>query len=128
MNNLEDLKKFVISEMKSKNSEWNYFGTYDNHFRYESKYISVFKKNKNSIDDSFIRFNTNNEKIYIKTFGLSEIRFDLLITFFIKRFCKHSDKIKHEKHVKYIWDDFLTKNKDLNRDRKLEELGIHDDK
>lgn len=126
MSNLEDLKKFVISEMKNRNSEWNDFGTYSNHFRFESKYLAVYKKNSTSSEESYVRFNTNHEKVYIKTFGLSEWRLSNLINFYVKKFCKDSDRIKHENHVKYIWDDFLKNNKDLNRDRRLEELGIHD--
>jgi hypothetical protein len=122
MNDLKDLKRFVISEMMNKNSEWNNFGTYTSHFRFESKYFAVYKRNKTSIEESYVKFNTNTEKIYIKTFGLSETRFSLLIEFYVKRFCKYSDRIKHENHVKYIWDDFLKRNKELNRDRKIDDI------
>ena len=129
MNDLAELKRFIISEMKNKNSEWKDYGTYSSHFRFESKYFGVYKKDGASTSyekESYIQLNTRSEKIYIKTFGLSEWRLTLLIKFYVKRFCKDSNRIAHENHVKNIWEDFLKNNKDLNRDRRLEELGIHD--
>jgi hypothetical protein len=129
MNDLAELKRFIISEMKNKNSEWKDCGRYSSHFRFESKYIGIYKKDggSNSYEkESYIQLNTRSEKIYIKTFGLSEWRLTLLIKFYVKRFCKDTNRIAHENHVKHVWEDFLKKNKDLNRDRRLEELGIHD--
>jgi len=127
MNNLEYLKKFVISEMKNRNSEWKDYGKSSSHFRFESKYIGIYKKDSSSTSyekESYIQLNTRSEKIYIKTFGLSEWRLTLLIKFYVKRFCKDSNRIAHENHVKYVWEDFLKKNKDINRDEKLKDLGI----
>ena len=131
MDDLAELKRFIISEMKNKNSEWKDWGTHGSHFRFQSKYISIYKKDRNSHNydkESYIQLNTKTEKIFIKTFGLSEFRLTLLVNFYVKKFCKDSDRIAHENHVKHVWEDFLKNNKDLNRDRRLEELGIHDDK
>jgi hypothetical protein len=124
MNNLRDLKKFVISEMKNRNSDWYKQGTSNNYLRYDSKYIEVFKRDNHSKEGSYIKLNTNSDKIYIESFGLSEFRLSLLISIYTESFCKYSNKIRHQNYVKDIWHDFLKKNKDINRDEKLKDLGI----
>jgi hypothetical protein len=48
MNDLAELKRFIISEMKNKNSEWKDCGRYSSYFRFESKYIGIYKKDGGS--------------------------------------------------------------------------------
>jgi hypothetical protein len=121
---LVDLKRFIISEIKNKNSGWNnYTNEYDSYQRFESNYFSLYKKRPDRTSDgSFIKLNTDSDRIYIKSFGLSEWRLSILIYFYIRRYCKHYDKIKKQNEIKYKWDNFLKTNKVLNRDRKIDDI------
>lgn len=124
---LGDLKRFIISEIKNKNSGWNEYGTeYSSFQHFESNYISLYKKRSDrtigSSEGSFIKLNTDSDKISIKSFGLSEWRLSILIYFYIRRYCKYYNKIKRQNEIKYKWDNFLKMNKALNRDRKIDDI------
>jgi hypothetical protein len=120
---LGDLKRFIISEIKNKNSGWNDYSTeYSGFQHFESNYISLYKKRSETSEGSFIKLNTDSDKIFIKSFGLSEWRLSILIYFYIRKYCKHYDKIKKQNEIKYKWDNFLKRNKALNRDRKIDDI------
>jgi hypothetical protein len=120
---LRDLKRFIISEIKNKNSGWNDYSTeYSGFQHFESNYISLYKKRSETSEGSFIKLNTDSDKIFIKSFGLSEWRLSILIYFYIRKYCKHYDKIKKQNEIKYKWDNFLKRNKALNRDRKIDDI------
>lgn len=121
---LGDLKRFIISEIKNKNSGWNEYGTeYSSFQHFESNYISLYKKRSDRTSEgSFIKLNTDSDKISIKSFGLSEWRLSILIYFYIRRYCKYYNKIKRQNEIKYKWDNFLKMNKALNRDRKIDDI------
>ena len=121
---LGDLKRFIISEIKNKNSGWNEYGTeYSSFQHFESNYISLYKKRSDRTSEgSFIKLNTDSDKISIKSFGLSEWRLSILIYFYIRRYCKYYNKIKRQNEIKYKWDNFLKMNKELNRNRKIDDI------
>ena len=121
---LGDLKRFIVSEIKNKNSGWNEYGTeYSSFQHFESNYISLYKKRSDRTSEgSFIKLNTDSDKISIKSFGLSECRLSILIYFYIRRYCKYYNKIKRQNEIKYKWDNFLKMNKALNRDRKIDDI------
>lgn len=120
---LVDLKRFIISEIKNKNSGWNDYSTeYSGFQHFESNYISLYKKRSETSEGSFIKLNTDSDKIFIKSFGLSEWRLSILIYFYIRKYCKHYDKIKKQNEIKYKWDNFLKMNKALSRDRKIDDI------
>lgn len=121
---LGDLKRFIVSEIKNKNSGWNEYGTeYSSFQHFESNYISLYKKRSDRTSEgSFIKLNTDSDKISIKLFGLSEWRLSILIYFYIGRYCKYYNKIKRQNEIKYKWDNFLKMNKELNRNRKIDDI------
>ena len=121
---LGDLKRFIVSEIKNKNSGWNEYGTeYSSFQHFESNYISLYKKRSDRTSEgSFIKLNTDSDKIPIKLFGLSEWRLSILIYFYIGRYCKYYNKIKRQNEIKYKWDNFLKMNKELNRNRKIDDI------
>jgi hypothetical protein len=120
---LRDLKRFIISEIKNKNSGWNDYSTeYSGFQHFESNYISLYKKRSETSEGSFIKLNTDSDKIFIKSFGLSEWGLSILIYFYIRKYCKHYDKIKRQNEIKYKWDNFLKMNKALSRDRKIDDI------
>ena len=121
---LGDLKRFIVSEIKNKNSGWNEYGTeYSSFQHFESNYISLYKKRSDRTSEgSFIKLNTDSDKISIKLFGLSEWRLSILIYFYIGRYCKYYYKIKRQNEIKYKWDNFLKMNKELNRNRKIDDI------
>ena len=58
----------------------------------------------------------------IKDIGLSKIRFNWLMKFYVEKFIKNKEEREKMEIMVSNWNSFLDKNKSLNRDKKLEEI------
>lgn len=119
---LKEIKSFVISEMKNEDSNWRKLSN-EILTNYYSKWldISVFKNGN-------VEINLNNSGLYyitrynIKDIGLSKIRFNWLMKFYVEKFIKNKEEREKMEIMVSNWNSFLDKNKSLNRDKKLEEI------
>lgn len=124
--NLKDIKKFVISEIKRESARWIEHTSYG----YSSEWltIKIDRGNNGSPDEVYLILKTRNDysncKFKLKEIGLSKIRFNYITNRYIKKFIKNQSIFERKESISLQWDQFISENKDLNRDRKLEEIGI----
>ena len=119
---LKEIKSFIISEMKNEDANWRKLSN-EILTNYYSKWldISVFKNGN-------VEINLNNSGLYyitrynIKDIGLSKIRFNWLMKFYVEKFIKNKEEREKMEIMVSNWNSFLDKNKSLNRDKKLEEI------
>ena len=119
---LREIKSFIINEMKNEDSNWRKLSN-EILTNYYSKWldISVFKNGN-------VEINLNNSGLYyitrynIKDIGLSKIRFNWLMKFYVEKFIKNKEEREKMEIMVSNWNSFLDKNKSLNRDKKLEEI------
>ena len=119
---LKEIKSFIISEMKNEDSNWRKLSN-EILTNYYSKWldISVFKNGN-------VEINLNNSGLYyitrynIKDIGLSKMRFNWLMKFYVEKFIKNKEEREKMEIMVSNWNSFLDKNKSLNRDKKLEEI------
>ena len=119
---LKEIKSFVISEMKNEDSNWRKLSN-EILTNYYSKWldISVFKNGN-------VEINLNNSGSYyitrynIKDIGLSKMRFNWLMKFYVEKFIKNKEEREKMEIMVSNWNSFLDKNKSLNRNKKLEEI------
>ena len=119
---LREIKSFIINEMKNEDSNWRKLSN-EILTNYYSKWldISVFKNGN-------VEINLNNSGLYyitrynIKDIGLSKMRFNWLMKFYVEKFIKNKEEREKMEIMVSNWNSFLDKNKSLNRDKKLEEI------
>ena len=119
---LREIKSFIINEMKNEDSNWRKLSN-EILTNYYSKWldISVFKNGN-------VEINLNNSGSYyitrynIKDIGLSKMRFNWLMKFYVEKFIKNKEEREKMEIMVSNWNSFLDKNKSLNRDKKLEEI------
>lgn len=119
---LKEIKSFIINEMKNEDSNWRKLSN-EILTNYYSKWldISVFKNGN-------VEINLNNSGSYyitrynIKDIGLSKMRFNWLMKFYVEKFIKNKEEREKMEIMVSNWNSFLDKNKSLNRDKKLEEI------
>ena len=119
---LKEIKSFIISEMKNEDANWRKLSN-EILTNYYSKWldISVFKNGN-------VEINLNNSGSYyitrynIKDIGLSKIRFNWLMKFYVEKFIKNKEEREKMEIMVSNWNSFLDKNKSLNRNKKLEEI------
>ena len=122
--NLKEIKKFLISEMKRESANWIEVsdGEYDSQWikfkvlreMHTERVYFVLKRKRYGSGDKF----------ELSEIGLSMFRYNYLFRKYVKKFIKNEDVIRRKKFIANEWDEFVGENKDLNRDRKLEEIGI----
>jgi hypothetical protein len=109
---LKEIKKFVINQMKSGSfspGEWGRKKIY------ESEYLIITE------EDGDILFKLNNFELKPSDIGLSKLRIYFLM-FGIKRSAKLFKERVKEEMISRKWKQFLERNKDLNRDRKIDKI------
>jgi hypothetical protein len=119
---LKEIKSFIISEMKNEDSNWRKLSN-ESLINYYSKWldISVFKNGD-------VEIHLNNSGSYyitrynIKDIGLSKMRFNWLMKFYVEKFIKNKEEREKMEIMVSNWNSFLDKNKSLNRNKKLEEI------
>ena len=119
---LKEIKSFIISEMKNEDANWRKLSN-EILTNYYSKWLDIsVSKNGN------VEINLNNSGLYyitrynIKDIGLSKIRFNWLMKFYVEKFIKNKEEREKMEIMVSNWNSFLDKNKSLNRDKKLEEI------
>ena len=120
---LNEMKKFIISEMKRESANWDKYEGYDEEKVFKSEYIKIsIIKNVGKLTKFFVSFNNNVRELHsLKYIGISNIRFYFLLRNVI-RLSNRNAEIKRKIGVSYAWEKFLSRNKDLNRDRKLDDI------
>jgi len=121
--NLKEIKKFIISEMKKESADWMEL----NSGNYGSKFVKFKATRELHIDKVYFTLNRNqvyDTRFELSEIGLSKFRYNYLLNRYVKKFIKNADIIRRKKYIAREWDEFIGENKDLNRDRKLEEIGI----
>ena len=119
---LKEIKSFIISEMKNEDANWRKLSN-EILTNYYSKWLDIsVSKNGN------VEINLNNSGLYyitrynIKDIGLSKIRFNWLMKFYVEKFIKNKEEREKMEIIVSNWNSFLDKNKSLNRNKKLEEI------
>jgi hypothetical protein len=106
---LREIKSFVISEIKNEESNWQKNSNRDE-IEYKSKWLNIK-----------IPCDNYSSSYSLKDIGLSKIRFNWIIKD-VDFFIKNREKRQKMENIVNNWNNFLDKNKSLNRDKKLEKL------
>lgn len=120
--NLKEIKKFIISEMKRESADW-----VELNGDYSSKFVKFKATRELHIDKVYFTLKRNqvyDTRFELSEIGLSKFRYNYLLNRYVKKFIKNADIIRRKKFIANEWNEFIGENKDLNRDRKLEEIGI----
>jgi hypothetical protein len=128
---LKEIKSFVISEIKNEESNWQKTENRDE-IEYKSKWLNIkipchnYKKDRNENIIIYLRVTDSYVNPYppysIKDIGLSIIRFNWIIKYNVDLFIKNREKRQKMENIVNNWNSFLTKNKSLNRDKKLDKI------
>jgi hypothetical protein len=125
---LREIKSFVISEIKNEESNWQKNSNRDE-IEYKSKWLNIkipcdnYKKNRDKDITIYLRGTDSyySSSYSLKDIGLSKIRFNWIIKD-VDFFIKNREKRQKMENIVNNWNNFLDKNKSLNRDKKLEKL------
>jgi len=123
---LKEIKSFIIDELKNEESSWTKSESTSN-VEYSSKWLSI-KVTEDRERNEKVEIELNNSDSYyrikynIKDIGLSKMRFNWLIKYNVDKFIKNREEMQKMENLVYHWNGFLTKNKSLNRDKKLEKI------
>ena len=125
---LKEIKSFVISEIKNEESNWQKNSNRDE-IEYKSKWLNIkipcdnYKKNRDKDITIYLRGTDSyySSSYSLKDIGLSKIRFNWIIKD-VDFFIKNREKRQKMENIVNNWNNFLDKNKSLNRDKKLEKL------
>jgi hypothetical protein len=115
---IKDLRKFIIKEMLSfEDHKWSTEGRKE---YYTTNYISIKKTFE---DDSWcFRLNGGTDKFHtFKSIGINKYILYFLFLF-VKRNINRSAEIRKNDGLKNEWNGFLDRNKDINRDEKIEKI------
>jgi len=126
---LKEIKSFIISEIKNEESNWHKHESRDE-IDYKSKWLNItipcddHQKNRDKTIIISLRGTDSysNPTYSLKDIGLSKIRFNWLLKYNVDFFIKNREKRQKSENLVSNWNNFLTKNKSLNRDKKLEKL------
>lgn len=110
---VKDIRSFVIKQMLS--SEWTSSGRSD---FYSSDFLTIKKDFDKSIWVFSIQDGTYHE---FKDLGINKLFLYILI-FFVKRSDKKRVESRRYDKLKNEWTKFLSKNKDIDRDNKLNKI------
>lgn len=114
---LKEIKQFVINQMKSGGFTSKELG--NEKIIYESDYLIITIK-----EDGDILFKikkSNDFELKPSDIGLSKLRIYFLM-FGVKRSAKLFKERVKEEMISIKWKQFLERNKDLNRDRKIDNI------
>lgn len=119
----EEIKQFVITQMKE--ADWE-VEKLNNFNEYKSKHINIQHDTTISQGVTFsIKIPTGYSfemlKLSRKELGINYFRYRCLLKN-VKRSCSLVDKRRREAEISYNWKKFLEKNKDLNRDNKINQI------
>jgi len=116
-NSIKDIRKFLIKEIISSDSQWSTEGR--SNF-YSTKYVSL----KKNFDTGLWQFNlsSSDSKFYdFKTIGINNLFLKILF-FFINRNISKQVNIRKNESLSNAWNSFLNNNKEVNRDSKIDKI------
>lgn len=119
----KEIKQFVITQMKEADWEVEKFNDFN---EYRSIHINIQHDTTISQKVNFsIKIPSGyiyeNLKLSRKELGINYFRYRFLLKN-VKRSCSLVDKRRREAEISYNWKKFLEKNKDLNRDNKINQI------
>lgn len=119
----EEIKQFVINQMKEADWEVDKFNNFN---EYKSKHINIQHDTTISQNATFsIKIPSGYSfeilKLSRKELGINYFQYRCLLKN-VKRSCSLVDKRRREAEISYNWKKFLEKNKDLNRDNKINQI------
>ena len=116
-NSIKDIRKFLIKEIISSDSQWSTEGR--SNF-YSTKYVSL----KKNFDTGLWQFNlsSSDSKFYdFKIIGINNLFLKILF-FFINRNISKQVNIRKNESLSNAWNSFLNNNKEVNRDSKIDKI------
>ena len=116
-NSIKDIRKFLIKEIISSDSQWSTEGR--SNF-YSTKYVSL----KKNFDTGLWQFNlsSSDSKFYdFKTIGINNLFLKILF-FFINRNISKQVNIRKNESLSNAWNSFLNNNKEVNSDSKIDKI------
>jgi hypothetical protein len=116
-NSIKDIRKFLIKEIISSDSQWSTEGR--SNF-YSTKYVSL----KKNFDTGLWQFNlsSSDSKFYdFKSIGINNFFLKILF-FFINRSINKQVNIRKNESLSNAWNSFLNNNKEVNRDSKIDKI------
>lgn len=120
----EEIKQFVITQMKE--SDW-VVEKIDHSNQYKSMYINIEHDTTISQKVFFSIKIPNGHgsnsifRLTRKELGINYLRYRFLLKG-VKRSCKLVDNRRRESEISRNWNKFLEKNKDLNRNNKINQI------
>lgn len=114
---LKEMKSFIIKNMKSEEVRWNGEGDF-----YSCKYFSVKKNKSSDVEKFMIRFDNSYGEVSLNEIGISNFRYKNFLLPKIKSLVEKRNEIHKKKNIEDYWDTFLEKNKDINRDNKIDKI------
>lgn len=122
--NLKEIKKFIIKEMKNESAGW----VEHSDGEFSSKWVKLKVTREMQIEKIYFTLRrggrSHENRFELSEIGLSKFRYNYLLNRYVRKFIKNADVIRRKKFIADEWNNFVSENKDLNRDRKLEEIGI----
>jgi hypothetical protein len=111
---IKEIKSFVINQMKI-----GQFASIvrEDYEKYESDYLIITKEEK----DLFIFIKKSDLQLTLKDLNLSKLRFMILMLRVKKSASNFKERSKQEM-ISLKWNRFLDNNKDLKRDKKLNDI------
>ena len=108
------LRNFIISQLK--NSAWNP----SSGSGFSNNYISFRKDGKWEFTLHHNKYNSSNT--FLVSDFMSPLTFWFLRIFYVKNSLRNYDRLEKEAKLASLSKDFFDKNKDLDRDSKLEQI------
>jgi hypothetical protein len=124
---LKEIKSFVISEIKNEESNWQKNSNRDE-IEYKSKWLNIKIPCVSNVATKDITIYLRGTDSYystsysLKDIGLSKIRFNYLINHNVDYFIRNREKRQKMENLVNNWNNFLNKNKSLNRDKKIDKI------
>ena len=119
----KEIEQFVITQMKEADWEVEKFNDFN---EYRSRHINIQHDTTISQKVTFSikipsGYSYENLKLSRKELGINYFRYRFLLKN-VKRSCSLVDKRRREAEISRNWKRFLEKNKDLNRDNKINQI------
>ncbi len=119
----EEIRQFVITQLKE--ADWEVEKFNDSN-EYKSKHINIQHDTTISQKVNFSikipsGYSYENLKLSREELGINYFQYRFLLKN-VKRSCSLVDKRRREAEISYYWNRFLEKNKDLNRDNKINQI------